>query len=324
MNTIQRYTPYGLPFLEITGCEEFNTAHIFECGQCFRWELLPGSAGIYFGVAGGRAAAVSVRQGETGNIITIANAKLADFEGFWRNYFDLDRDYSEIRMLLSDKDPYLKEAASFGGGIRILRQEPFETLISFILSANNNIPRIKGCVAKLSAAYGERINVSDAFYQYLSENSTIENEPFAFYSFPTPEKLSTASAEDISACCKAGYRCAYIQKTVRSYTENPLDCAAVRASERTQARNILQAYTGVGPKVADCILLFAGMRTDVFPIDVWVRRVIERLYLHHEVTLPEAEAFAAAYFGDLAGYAQQYLFYNIREQERSSAKLNIH
>lgn len=315
LNITERHTEYGLPYIEIRGCEDFQAAHIFECGQCFRWNRLPDS-NLYCGVAGGRVAAVHTSCDATGTIITIANADLADFESFWKSYFDFERDYSKIKAELSKKDSYLREAAAFGNGIRILRQEPFETLISFILSANNNIPRIKGCIEKLSAAYGAAIEVSGAFYRYLREHAQIEEEQRTFYAFPTAEQLSNVTAEEISACCKAGYRCGYIEKTVRTYLKQPICPQSVCSGDRLYARKQLQLYAGVGPKVADCILLFTGMRTDVFPVDVWVRRVLERLYLHKEVPQQQAELFTAEYFGNLAGFAQQYLFYLIREGSR--------
>lgn len=308
----EQRTSYGLPYLEIRGCKEFDPVHIFECGQCFRWNLLPESRGIYLGVAGSRVLAVSAADESNGKIITLANTNLQEFEVFWKNYFDFERDYTVILQSLSEKDEYLKEAAKFGSGIRILRQEPFETLISFILSSNNNIPRIKGCIEKLSAAYGEKIETGAALGRYLYENSSLHRVP-AFYAFPTAERLSGVSADALGICCKAGYRCAYIEKTVRAYLKSPINGMAVRNMSLSEARKMLCAYTGVGPKVADCVLLFAGLRTDVFPIDVWVRRVLENLYFRRAVSPREAEKFVSAYFDDLAGFAQQYLFYGIRE-----------
>lgn len=319
MKVTEHFTPEGLPYLEIRGCSEFVPAHIFECGQCFRWNRLDGSDNTYIGVAGGRVLAVSTSkdasEDEAGNVITFANTDAAQFESFWKQYFDFGRDYAAIQNELSEKDQYLKMASAYGRGIRILRQEPFETLISFILSANNNIPRIKGCVEKLSAAYGERIEISEAFKAYLSRIPGVDQGkiPSAFYAFPTPERMSCVTADEISVCCKAGYRCAYIEKTSRMYIEQPLDSDTISSAALEDARKMLRAYTGVGPKVADCVLLFAGLRTDVFPVDVWVRRVLEKLYFKREITVPEACSFVDGHFGPLAGFAQQYLFYGMRE-----------
>lgn len=307
-------TLYGLPCVELRGCAEFKPAAVFECGQCFRWNPLPENGQIYVGVAGGRAAAVqTVRDISGEDFVLLLNVEPADYESFWKPYFDLERDYGALRSALAAKDSFLAEAAAFGAGIRLLRQEPFETLISFILSSNNNIPRIKGCVERLCAAYGEPIVPEPAFRAYLCEYTVAEKVPELFYAFPTPERLAASSAEEISRCCKAGYRSDYVAKTARAYVERPISVREIRAAELGTARKILSSYTGVGPKVADCVLLFAGLRTDVFPVDVWVRRVLERLYFRREVTLREAEAFTAEYFGELAGFAQQYLFYNIRE-----------
>ena len=313
LSVTEHFTGYGLPYVEIRGCEEFQPAHIFGCGQCFRWNLLPGSAGIYLGVAGGRVLAVSAAEEASGNVITLANTDRKDYEAFWKKYFDFGRDYTAIRRTLSGKDRFLKDAAAFGRGIRILCQEPFETLISFIISANNNIPRIKGCVERLAAAFGEKIEGSDAFYRYLQENTA--GTASSFYAFPTPERLACVPAEEFGACCRAGYRCSYLEKTVHTYLQSPIDCAAVQSAPLSEARRMLQTYAGVGPKVADCVLLFAGLRTDVFPVDVWLRRVLENLYFQREISLREAESFVSAYFGELAGYAQQYLFYGMREQK---------
>ena len=315
----QKQTEYGLSFVEIRGCEEFETAHIFECGQCFRWDFLPdknGGGDMYLGVAGGKAAAVSTFYDSGKKVIVIANATLKDFNEFWYDYFDFDRDYSKICQTLSLKDTYLEKAVEFGKGIRILRQERFETLISFILSANNNIPRIKGCVEKICRDYGEKIEVSEPFRKYLEEKTSESIKEL--YAFPSAEKLLDVKAEDYSACCKAGYRCAYLEKSVAIYLEKPeiFDNSVQEKSNLAEARSIIKGFCGVGPKVADCILLFAGLRTDVFPVDVWVRRVLEELYFHREVSQKEAEKFAEEYFGDLAGFAQQYLFYSMREKRR--------
>ena len=158
--------------MELRGCEDFDPVHIFECGQCFRWNPLPGNPAVYLGAAGGRLLTVRAEDSSEGKIITLANTGLRDYYAFWENYFDMKRDYAAIRRTLSERDAYLKEAAARGSGLRILRQEPFETLISFILSSNNNIPRIKGCVERLAERYGVRIETGTAFERYLRENET--------------------------------------------------------------------------------------------------------------------------------------------------------
>lgn len=311
----EKQTEYGLPFVEIRGCEDFEAAHIFECGQCFRWSLLSDGCGrdLYFGVAGGMAVAVSDFCENGKKVIVVANATKKDFDGFWYNYFDFKRDYGEIKKTLSVKDAHLKKAIEFGKGIRILQQEKFEILISFILSANNNIPRIKGCVEKICRDYGDKIEISDAFKTYLMQK--VGALPGKVYAFPSCEQLLNVKAEDYSACCKAGYRCAYLEKSVDLYKLHPelLISASQEKTTLTQARTLVKSFCGVGPKVADCILLFAGLRTDVFPVDIWVRRVLQDLYFNKAVSQKEAELFASEYFGSLAGFAQQYLFYYMRE-----------
>lgn len=316
ISAIETKNEYGLSFVEIRGCEEFETAHVFECGQCFRWNFLhDSSAGgdMFFGVAGGKAVAVSTFSENGKKVIVIANSTLQDFNDFWCDYFDFKRDYAEIINILAAKDEYLKKATEFGKGIRILRQEKFETLISFILSANNNIPRIKGCVEKICRDYGEKIEISQAFKMYIKEKT--DAEVGDVYAFPSAERLINVKAEDYSLCCRAGYRCAYLEKTVELYTQGnglPED-SVMRELSLSEARERVKSFSGVGPKVADCILLFAGLRTDVFPVDVWVRRVLKDLYFNRDVSQKEAESFATEYFGDLAGFAQQYLFYSMRE-----------
>lgn len=324
LQIIEKYTDYGLPYIEIRGCEEFETSHIFDCGQCFRWNFYPKSSSeynnMYVGVAGGRVISVSTAK-ETAadtqqNVIILANVTKNDFDDFWYDYFDFSRDYRQILSVLSSKDEHINDASKFGQGIRILRQEHFETLISFIISSNNNIPRIKGCIEKICRSYGEKIKVSEAFTRYLAENSdiAIENIP-DFYAFPKPEVLAKVTADEYSICCKAGYRCAYLEKTAGMYINEAyvLEDASMGRTGLSEARKLVKKFSGVGPKVADCVLLFAGLRTDVFPVDVWVRRVLEDLYFHREVSQKEAEKFADEYFGELAGFAQQYLFYAMRE-----------
>ena len=275
--------------VDIHNVTDFNLKHIFECGQCFRWN--PCKDG-YIGIASGIAAFVTYD--ESKKILTIQCEDALDNAGFWIDYFDLERDYSAIKKKLAEIDKYLNASVDFGYGIRILKQDPFETLISFILSANNNIPRIKGCVEKIAQAYGNKTESG-------------------LYSFPSPEELINVTAQDISDCCHAGYRCEYIEKTVKKFIEKPIDVNELSKLTLTDAEKFLRHYDGVGPKVADCILLFTGSHFDAFPVDVWVKRVIEELYIGRESSLKEINAFANEHFGSLAGFAQQYLFYFARE-----------
>lgn len=284
----------GMPAVFVEGVTDFVPQHIFGCGQCFRWTVLPD--GGYAGVAGGRYAVIRCK----GTTLCIEGADLTAYEVFWKDYLDLQTDYAYIKAKLADGDSYLQTAVLFGNGIRLLRQEPFETLITFILSSNNNIPRIRGCVERIAQTYGSAMRICGS------------NGPQTVYAFPSPEQLAAADCGGLSACCRAGYRCAYIVKACAQYLSRPIAPEALRNLPLKEARTALMAYSGVGPKVADCILLFTGCRRDVFPVDVWVRRVMETLYFGRPAPLRDIEAFIRARFGNLAGYAQQYLFYYMR------------
>ncbi len=311
----EKITNYGLSYIELYNVNHFETKHIFECGQCFRWNLLEGSENTYIGVVNGKVCAVSTEIINGEKVICISNTNKIEFEEFWKNYFDLCEDYEEMYNGFSSKDSHLKAATQYGNGIRILHQDFFETLISFILSANNNIPRIKGCIEKLCRKYGKKIKVVPEFFTYLSEKSNKKIEQEAFYAFPSAKQLENVSAQDYSETCKAGYRCAYLEKTVKDYLANPDFYLNLSNKDLTleEAEKLLQKYNGVGPKVADCILLFSGIRKDAFPIDVWVKRVLSDLYLKREASTKEIRGFIKEYFGENAGYAQQYLFYYMRE-----------
>ncbi|MDO4176723.1 MAG: DNA glycosylase [Bacillota bacterium] len=255
---------------------DFDPDQIFDCGQCFRWEK---EAGSWHGIAGGRHADIEFAEGR----LTIRDSMLeaglctrAEARKFWHNYFDLDRDYGAIKRKLSRGDKVMKAAIKEGSGIRILNQDPWETLISFIISQNNNIPRIKGCIKTLADTLGENGNL------------------------PTPQILAKASREDL-APCRLGYRDRYLIE------------AAGQFLEWGKPENVdeLLKFSGVGPKVANCIALFGLGRIDSFPIDVWMRRVMNRLYGIAENDTKEMAAFAREHFAPYGGIAQQYLFYYI-------------
>ena len=276
--------------VDIYNVKDFNLQHIFDCGQCFRWNPYNGG---YRGCAGGNAAELYF-EAEKKGVLTIRNLYGEIDTDFWIRYLDLYRDYGKIKDDLAKKDRFMQVSVEFGYGIRLLKQEIFETLISFILSANNNIPRIKGCVENIAASYGEK----------LSDET---------YAFPAVKLLLPVTAADISDCCRAGYRCGYIVKTSNAFNENPVATEELKKMSRTDAQKRLRTFCGVGPKVADCVLLFTGAHTDVFPTDVWIKRVMEELYFKREASMKEIENFALSYFGEYAGYAQQYLFYYARE-----------
>ncbi|HEY5584229.1 MAG TPA: DNA glycosylase [Ruminiclostridium sp.] len=273
--------------LAVKYVRDFNLTHVFECGQCFRW--IKQHNGSYTGIVNGRLANVSLNEGT----LYITNATEQDFVDIWYEYFDLGTDYSKIKAIL-EKDDIMKEAIKTGYGIRLLRQDFWEILISFIISANNRIPRIMKTVDSLSVLKGNSIELDNMSY-----------------SFPEITVLSDATLEEIKQC-KAGFRCKYIHKTSQFMNENAITREILLGMDTDMARKELMKLPGVGPKVADCILLFSGVKYDVFPTDVWVKRVMEELYLKKDSSLKEIQEFAKDHFGDLTGYAQQYLFYHAR------------
>ena len=268
--------------------EDFNPQHIFECGQAFRWKKEKDMS--YTTIAFERVLNVK-KEGED---IVLSPCTRDDFQNIWNHYFDLDRDYSEIKKILAE-DPILKEATEFGDGIRILNQDPFEMIISFIISANNQIPRIKKSINCLAENYGEKI------------------EGTAYYSFPAPVQLAGAEAEDLREICKVGFRDKRIVETSKIIAEGELDMESVFHMNRDEGKELLMTLPGVGPKVSDCILLFAFNKDEAFPVDVWVKRVMEHFYLKEDTNVKKIGYHGARLFGDLAGFAQQYLFYYARE-----------
>ena len=272
--------------------DSFELEDIFECGQCFRWNKEEDSS--YTGVI--KNGVINVKM--LGNEIIFKGICDKEIKDIVEDYFDLTRDYSKIKKQLSEIDTYMKTSVEYGKGIRILNQDLWETIISFIISANNNIPRIKGIIERLSAKYGKEIEWNGKKY----------------YTFPTPEELKEVSVEDYRKL-GLGFRDIRLYETTKMILENKVDLQKLRENPDTKdVRDQLLTLSGVGPKVADCILLFSDLkRFEVFPIDVWVRRVMNDLYIKEEdetkVSKVKIEKIANEKFGNLAGLAQQYLFY---------------
>lgn len=272
--------------------DSFEPKHIFECGQCFRWN--ENEDGSYTGIVGNNVINVE----KVDNDIIFNSFGADNLEKLIVDYFDLNRDYNEIKRRLSSIDEYLANSVKYGSGIRILNQDLWETIISFIISANNNIPRIKGIIERMSKKYGNEI----------------EWNGIKYYTFPSVESLSKASGEDLRAL-GLGFRDVRIYETTKMILNKDVDLIKLYEEKDTEkVRNILLTLSGVGPKVADCILLFSTLkRFDVFPIDVWVRRVMNDLYIKNEdetkVNKKEIEKLAKEKYGKLEGLAQQYLFY---------------
>ena len=301
--------------------KDFNLDHIFDCGQCFRWSRQPD--GSYTGIAMGKPVNVSLVEAPAGEgrtllehgegqprlkssegqprlVLVIDNCSEDDFEKIWRGYLDLDRDYGAIKETLSASDEVMAKAICGGEGIRILKQELWETMVSFIISQNNNIPRIKGCIEKLARLFGEP----------AGEYGGVE-----YYNVPSPEIMAELNAEDL-APVRLGYRAPYLVETAKQVTaKGGIDVIAAElaaAGTPEEACEYLRGFQGVGPKVASCIALFGLGRLEAFPIDVWVRRVMNRLYGIDEKDIKGMNAYAAEHFGVNGGIAQQYLFYYIR------------
>lgn len=253
----------------------FSLEDTLDCGQAFRWRTT--EDGCFEGVAFGKYK--KIRQ--EGNKLTFYNTDSSEFEEIWKDYFDFDRDYSYIRKIIS-KNENLKKAAEFAGGIRVLRQEPWECLCSFIISQNNNIPRIKGIIERLCENFGEKL-----------ENG--------FYTFPTAEKIASLTLEDL-APLRSGFRAKYILDAAKKVASGEIDLEKISKLKSDEARAELIKIYGVGEKVADCVLLFGMGHVGVLPKDVWIKRVLLNLF---DGALPD---FAEPY----AGIAQQYLFHYAR------------
>lgn len=278
--------------------EDFELKHIFECGQCFRWNEEEDSS--YTGIVGSNV--LNVKK-EYNNII-IKGYCNDNIQDVCNKYFDLETDYKQIKYQLSKIDDNMKTSIEYGRGIRILKQDPWEALISFIISANNNIPRIKGIIERISKKYGKEIKWNNKEY----------------YTFPTPEELSKASVKDLRLL-GLGFRDSRVFETTKMIKNKEINLEKLEHIEDINAlREELLKFPGVGPKVADCIMLFSMKKYEVFPIDVWVKRVMTELYLD-EITEENAKnisnkkilELAENKFGKLAGLAQQYLFYWRRE-----------
>lgn len=262
--------------IEITDVENFNLEQTFNCGQCFRWNKLDNDS--FVGVAFDK----EIKLLRHNNSIIINNMSLEEFEKLWLNYFDLNTDYCKIKNDLSSLDSVLKTAAEFAPGIRILNQDPWEALCSFIISQNNNIPRIKLIIKRLCENFGNKI----------SEDS---------FSFPSFKVIASLSENDLIPI-KCGFRARYIIDAAKKVNSNLIDFSTIKSAPLDDARKMLLQITGVGPKVAECTLLYGFHRLDAFPLDVWMKRAMEVLFPGQK---PD-------FFGKYAGIAQQYIFHYSR------------
>lgn len=259
----------------ISGIEDFSLADTLDCGQCFRF--FEQEDGSFCGMAADRYIKLSRR----GDDIVLHGIEKDDYEGFFRRYFDFDRDYGAIKLQLS-KDETLRRASSYAAGIRILRQDPWEALCSFIISQNNNIKRIKKIVAALCEGYGER--TSDGHF-----------------TFPSAERVASLSDEQLRSL-GVGFRSSYIHDAAQRVALGITDLEVISKMPIEDARRELMKIKGVGPKVAECVLLYGMFRLEAFPIDVWIKRAIDVFYGGE---IPDVAK-------EYAGIAQQYIFHYIR------------
>lgn len=262
----------------VSDIAHFNPAETLDCGQAFRWS--PCGENSWFGIASHRKLLLQV----TSDGFLFRDINLDEFNNFWFQYFDFATDYSALLKLFSE-DATLKKAIKKFSGIRILKQDPAETTFSFIISQNNNIPRIKKIVEKLCALCG----------------TPLDNGLFAF---PTPEQIAERTEEELCRELRCGYRGEYLISTARSLCRGKTDFKEIASLPLKDAEKKLCELKGVGPKVAQCILLYGLHRTDAFPVDVWVKRIMERFY---------PRGFPI-HLNNVAGIAQQYLFHYIRNE----------
>jgi len=262
----------------------FNVKQIADSGQCFRMNLIEKDK--YSLIAYDKYLELSQIDDETVKL----SCSEDEFKDIWIDYFDLNYDYGKIIQLLSDgEDPFLRKITDFGKGIRILQQEPFEAMISFIISQNKNIPAIKSCIEALCSRYGE------------PKVSTVENNN-TYYAFPTPYALAQAESTDLLQL-KTGYRDQYIIRASQAVMEGLIDFNYLKKCDSTEALKVLKSVHGIGDKVANCILLFGLHHIEAFPVDVWIKKVLEEIY-HNDFPLEKYDGFA--------GIVQQYMFYYMR------------
>ena len=280
---------------------DFHLKDVLECGQCFHFQRTDNglNQGEYEAdiVYRDRLLHIKEEPDTYGVRLTFFNTDELEYENIWKNYFDLGRDYRAIKQSIITADPRLEEIISEHDGIRILNQDFFETLISFIISQNKQIPQIKQVVRNISSSLGTRFDVTMI--------SSFGSDFDAF--FPTAQQLDAATEEEIRAT-KCGFRAPYIMDAARRVNSGDIDENHINSLSVTSAREELMRIHGVGEKVANCVLLFGLGRREVFPVDVWMKRISEHLYFDEDTPKAVIEEFAMKKFGQNAGYAQQYLF----------------
>lgn len=286
----------GVSAVKIENVKLFDVAKAFDCGQCFRFDPVTDTKheAEYAGCAYGKYISVA----QDGNTLYIYNITLEEYETIWKEFLGLDRDYNAINseILSLSKNPALADAVEKAGGIRILKQNQWEAVCSFIISQNNNIPRIKKLVAALCRACGDKTDVSVMEGHIANAHKAAEGH---FYSFPSPEKVLALGISGLAEL-KTGFRAKYIFDAAEKMSNGEIDLDFLANSETNDCVKHLCTVKGIGPKVASCALLFGFAKLDAFPIDVWIKKVMAKYF---------DENFDPATLGQYAGIAQQYLFY---------------
>jgi len=291
--------------IQLDSSTPFNLEHTLKCGQVFRWEKI---GNWWYGVVDGKV--LKLRQVDDKLLFHAFPEKVNP--KFVEDYFRLKDDLPHVLSRIN-KDEHIGEAIKAFDGLRILRQDPWECLVSYMCATNSNIPAIKKMILNLSKRFGNKITL----------------EGHEFYAFPKPSDLSEADIEEIKGC-KLGFRAERVWKVSKMIERGEFDLEALRKMDYEEAKRKLMALLGVGHKVADCVLLFSLDMLEAFPVDVWMRRIILKLYPDHfepsfvekvlgkrSITPKEYEkinTFGRDYFGEYAGYAQEYLFALLRKQ----------
>lgn len=277
-----------MAIIKLNNLSDFEPVHIFECGQCFRWQKE--NDGSYTGVI--KYGVVNIKKDD--DKVVISGSFDANDKEKICDYFDLNSDYASIKRKLELNDENMKKAIEYGYGIRILNQDSWEMLISFIISAANNIPRISKTIENISRAYGQKITWNEKGY----------------YKFPTPKELSKATVEELRAL-NLGFRDKYVYNATKMVCAGEVNLEEIEKMNYKDAKKELMKIQGVGEKVADCILLFSMRKREAFPVDTWIKKVMSQLY-NESKDIKKISAFAESKFGEYGGIAQQYLFYYMR------------
>lgn len=273
--------------------DNFDLDQIFESGQEFRW--IKENDGSYTGIVRDKILNLS----QDGSTVYFNNTTLKDFQNIWYDYFGFDIDYKYIKETLSNIDDKMKTVIEHSGNQRILNQDKWETLIAFILSTNNSIQMVEKVINNLSIKYGE----------YIGDFNGRQ-----YYSFPSPEKLASLSLEELRNC-KMGFRDKYVKAASQTIVSGEINLDNIANLNTTECIKELKNINGIGTKVADCIAMFSMKKSDVFPVDIWMKRIMEEFYIDSNMSVPKIREFAINKFGDLSVYAQQYLFNYARKHQ---------